>query len=1582
MPTPPSPSDTSPPETDRPETDRPEHPGPEHPGPETAGPPRPGPRRRFRGGRLLRRLAVVAILLPILALIVVARTPVAGMLVLPRIERASGLEIDAVSVRLAFDGNVVLRGLRARLPGVPGPKGRVLVADRVEVAPDWAALRRGRASIREVVVVGPRVRVSQSMADGSVPLARLLEGSGAAADLGALLPRVRVREGALALAEHDRPGGGDDRVYAEVPVEGDLFPRSGADRRGRSVTRVVLRGRTPIGTGGGAGAPIQISGELRADTIELTSSGFLLENWPALATPPAVRGLLSELDMRGRVEPRRIAIESDGTFELDLGLSGVALSLPFTARGRELGPDQQPLGLNEVGGVIRVSSTAAAAQLSGRADRLVYSVRLDWWGLEIGAPFLARLETEPFRLERDMRLFRFLPGVVSERLADFGPPQGEVRGEVWLSRGDRPTGGRRVATAGQTRPPTLAVPVDSTAPPDALAVAGDAIEMNGELRIDRGGAAYRGFPYPLENVSGRLRFNERFVSIEELRGSGPRGADAVVSGWVGPVGDAAEVRISVLVNRLPVSERLTEAMGPGRASFVRSLLSRRDRAALIEEGYLAASGLDRPDLPAFELGGVLDVTVGVHRAYGTVSDWTRDVRVRAERLGLLPERFPLPLTARDLDMRITDEGARIEQLRLEPLGGGTGRADAFVPVGGARVEVTPDADVRLEGVPIGPMLVRAAVRAARRRDATGSEAERPAGETAGAAAAADDGPPVDLDGVDAPRPPVPGLAFGGEVDLRLRSGTEAGAGGGTLVTGSVRDGALRVGRRRDADPAAAVREIGAGFEIRDDRLEASGGLRFVADEPLGPVGFELRTGPIGSDRAEGDAGAGGTRLEASLTDLDLASPLAPVLEAVSPLVPGAGDAASRVRDARAEADPRGRVDVSFEGEWPAGAGGPPGRLRLSASRLRDVSVAALGGRLETTSTAGSVVYDTGASRLSFRDLRARVVFDDEPAGTVALSGGATVSTQRGAAPVFAPEPALRVDLTGGRLGSPLLRRLAVMGEPRLGQPLRRIDPRGRLDARLTLEPDDAGGVSVSGELRPTELTLEALSGTLRARTVGGVIELGDTGGRIRGVRLSGLDGEAPTPGGDAPGQRLRGRQPWRLGVDGSWTAGERGVRAEATLSVEAGGLPDSLLALLPGGVARALDEIGLVVDKRLRGRGLRLEIETPNDLDAPDGGGRTGVVFEGELEVEGAGLDLGLEVSALDGTLDIRASRPAAADAGAEFEVEVAAPRARVVGVAVSDVATRLRSTPGGGPGVVVPELTANAHGGRLSASGLIGRSAAADTADGAVTSAGGAALRYRAELSLSNVRLAPLLEDLAAGPAGGPGRGTGGGDDRGQPDDNSRGQLGGRFALTGVVGDDASRWGSGRFYASGGPVLELPLLTPLIEFTNLRVPTGDRLSDAVASMRLLGNEVAFERLSVRSQAVEIYGFGAMTLPGAELDLRLRSRSRDRIPILSDVLESVRDEIVSTRIVGTLQDPRVTTEPFPATARVVSALLGGRDSDAAARLRELGRQARTLGDRAAPEATPPVRGTVSQPSEQGRGPRAGRDARAGSGQGP
>lgn len=629
----------------------------------------------------------------------------------------------------------------------------------------------------------------------------------------------------------------------------------------------------------------------------------------------------------------------------------------------------------------------------------------------------------------------------------------------------------------------------------------------------------------------------------------------------------------------------------------------------------------------------------------------------------------------------------------------------------------------------------------------------------------------------------------------------------------------------------------------------------------------------------------GPLLAVELRDLDLSLPVEQFIAALAP------DVQSRVDELRRERRPEGRLDASIQIRRPDSPD-----LPLSAAAeitsVRRLAFDALGARIDAGPLEGSVTLLAGRGEpaASFDRLAGPFRVDGEDAGHFTISGAAAL-TEEGPAPPGGP---LLVDIDRARFESGLAPRLVRAKSQRAAELFDLFKPAGEFSARA----EWAGpGSDIAVALAPASLSVERQGQRISFPSAEGRIELTADRGRIDALTL-----HAPS---------------WSLAVNGDWHILQSGPDPEARATAASvsldltptaawgDGLPPDLRAAMPEEVRQVIDDLGLSVRGGMSTSGLRVSVS--ESAQGP------GVRAVGRIDWTGASLDPGVSITEADGSLELDFERRPEA-AAPRFDAWATLSNFRAAGVRMTQGRARLRGDESGL--VFIPTIQADCHDGRVVGQAVLRPSEPAGTGR-----------PYEAELRLAGVQFGPLLDDLRAAPSDTPGR----------PED--RGRLDASFSLSGAVGDPAGRTGRGMGQIGGGRVVTLPVLTPLIRVSNLQLPVDERVDLARAAFFLRGRRLSFEELLVSSRSVQIVGFGTVDWPGGELDLRLNSRSGRRVPLVSDLVEAVRDELISTEVSGTLSDPRVSLVSLPGTRWLVGRLLGVQPSPQDRQIERLRREA-------------------------------------------
>ncbi|MEO1128400.1 MAG: hypothetical protein AAFX05_01685 [Planctomycetota bacterium] len=532
---------------------------------------------------------------------------------------------------------------------------------------------------------------------------------------------------------------------------------------------------------------------------------------------------------------------------------------------------------------------------------------------------------------------------------------------------------------------------------------------------------------------------------------------------------------------------------------------------------------------------------------------------------------------------------------------------------------------------------------------------------------------------------------------------------------------------------------------------------------------------------------------------------------------------------------------------------------LSVAHCEDVAFDALGGRMAIDAWQGTAAITSDDVR--FDDVRGMLRYESDPPVQVQLDGTMRIRDE-----------VERADLSFGakemRFESALLRDvLGAAGRDAIAT----LEPRGFFDLNGTYQVGTDGTPRRSWSMSPRALSFLYRGAPVELGFVDGQVTSSPEGGRIENVTL-GDDG-------------------WVATFDGVWSA-DPALRVQTTIDLEADGLPQSLRALLPDDLDTTLRGVELAISDTLTMHDAYLLF----DAQQPDGMAAE-LLFDADIHFAGASFSPGVPISDANGMARVGFTRAPGALAG-EIDVSFAVPRARLAGAQVSDVSAVLVS--GSQPGTfVLPHFAAAMHGGRMTGRAII---------DSTESGAGA----YEVQTEMVGVDFGGLLADYR---------------DPAEEETSAvhRGVLDASLRVAGQLEatDDPTRRGRGFVRIEGGDVLNMPGVMPILELSNLQPPAGEEVDLAFADFSVTGNRLLFEDLFLYSDTVRIEGLGTIGWPSLDLDLVMRSTGTRHIPIISELLENLRNELIVTRVSGTLYDPSFRYEQLSGTRRLVGTIFGG-----------------------------------------------------------
>ena len=198
---------------------------------------------------------------------------------------------------------------------------------------------------------------------------------------------------------------------------------------------------------------------------------------------------------------------------------------------------------------------------------------------------------------------------------------------------------------------------------------GEEIQVGGELFITGASGVYRGFPYPLHEISANIKFNNDDITIEYLSALGSNGAAVHINGTVQAAGDSLVVRIDINAPEAPLDKELHDALPESIATVMDKML---DESALAKMSAV----LDASELEDFSLGGTVELNLEVFHDSKVDDSVEVTGEIAFENVGVVHEAFSYPVTLKYGRVLLEESGIYIpdgEMIRFEGSGGGEGK---------------------------------------------------------------------------------------------------------------------------------------------------------------------------------------------------------------------------------------------------------------------------------------------------------------------------------------------------------------------------------------------------------------------------------------------------------------------------------------------------------------------------------------------------------------------------------------------------------------------------------------------------------------------------------------------------------------------------------------------------------------------------------------------------------------------------------------------------------------------------------------------------------------------------------------------
>ncbi|MCE2884618.1 MAG: hypothetical protein LW806_06950 [Planctomycetaceae bacterium] len=1444
----------------------------------------------------------------------ITRPSTLAWLILPRATKALGGPVTASRIALEGFDTLVLEDLRVRVDGWKDDAGQLAYADRIRVRFSPWALLIGAIDVRSVSANRLELRLVER-ADGS--------GNFSILDLKperkpdepekpderkdtVTLPAVTIGE---LVVENGVDASTGYRALGELRFRGEL--RQNSDRP--THYDLLLTGR-PDAEGNLAIGAIRGGFSPSAQELSLEVDDLVVKDHELAIAPTAVRDWTRRLSLDGKL--RRAKFDYSPTTEpsAELDVEGVAIDLPLDLLGEE--------GLSTAwsgfagGKAVPMRSTPRMTVREGSLR--VWADRAELRNLkgELGARDpAARVIPVPFECA-------FTIDIPRESMEPF---DWEKR-DAWLEQALRIAPFTLSATI-----PSFSSPVIAPGAPDTLQLPAPAVKIisdfnivqwtiDVETRFERGtptkdrkpapfrstgtlnlkdcAGAFEEFPYPLEAVTGTITFEGDDIVVERIVGQGRRPKPAAdpakdstpagppiveapreeapitvaIEGRLDGVSTGAEIDLNIICEDAPIDGTLFASFDGGTREALELLFDERAAANLSRAGLL-------PDANAL---------VAQRQQLARLGDGDATKATR-ERLGRSIAAGPFAL------------------------GGRCGfRMRVYSPAGfGQPIIVTGDIEVRKAGVLFGrfPYPLRLERGAVQLLDEAivfsggGLSAVTPAGglfTVSGSVRIPRDGkggrdllPLMQIsDKDDALNPALlAAIPHSGEEVPSGWPGQQYAPGGELLralgLSGSMEMNGVVTSKPDGSEDYRFKIAFSEGLAAPDAEGRtwlATQGLEWPAEFTLEECSARIDIVPerVSFDQCVGRHGTGSI-VASGFDDLNGPNSLVevelhdlPVDRAFEGFL--AGDSKT-AQDRFARYGPTGAIDGSVRRS--VGAKGSETRGTFSPDWLE---VTLDGSRVRAERIAGRIALDERGLRAE--SLEFRLTDGNQDDGILRLSGPLSTSATNASS-------ALDARLSNCRFESPLVRELLAPRADAVVDWMRSSNATGRFDAHY------ARGAKESIEVTPKSLA----AGARDARVEILFDETSSIDAGEDGVRWKVAARFAPGSGATAePAQSLEGGTVRAEGTVEVPT--NEGVSATASLvsslHIDAPRLTRALRAQLPppldtssaaidllseGPFTLAIDEMSArwrsgLDSTSVAGASATGEPTTASNDDAVD-------VYrlKGEATLSKAGFSSGVAFSALDGRLPFSLDYEPRAPKPVRFESTLHADRAivfeRPMGAAEVRIAT-------------------DATGDALSIEG------AGDFGLGRFDLV--AATDFKANTYRARVRLAGADYALVADPKRSP--------ERNVSNRGSDGRLEGYLEISGPMGSKSEhvsgRAGLGRIAVRDARLADAPIALRALQLTQLMLPLSASLNALDTTFRIEGDTVVIDPCTLTTGTLTLSGAGKLDIPTFALAMRFFPKGT--VPILSDVIGAVTNQLFAIDIGGTLGEPVSKIVPIPSAS--------------------------------------------------------------------
>jgi hypothetical protein len=156
-------------------------------------------------------------------------------------------------------------------------------------------------------------------------------------------------------------------------------------------------------------------------------------------------------------------------------------------------------------------------------------------------------------------------------------------------------------------------------------------------------------------------------------------------------------------------------------------------------------------------------------------------------------------------------------------------------------------------------------------------------------------------------------------------------------------------------------------------------------------------------------------------------------------------------------------------------------------------------------------------------------------------------------------------------------------------------------------------------------------------------------------------------------------------------------------------------------------------------------------------------------------------------------------------------------------------------------------------------------------------------------------------------------------------GKVGAGLVLSGTGASLHSMTGGGQIRLSNADIYELPLMVRLLSILSVRLPDKTGFTNSDVEFVVTGDHIDLTKIEFSGDAISLVGKGQMNL-NSDVQATLAAivgRSDWQWPVLKNMLGQASEQFMQIRVDGSLADPQIHREAFPAINQALEQLQAG-----------------------------------------------------------